>query len=326
MEQEESSSRLRYFPIPLFASIMGVLGLTIVLQRASHVYGYPHFIATIGVVLGIGMFLLFSFVYFLKFLKYKEEVIAEFNHPIRLNFFPAYSICMLLMAIALSPIHEGISYIVWYAGMILHLFFTLYVIRFWIVNNMLIEHSNPAWFIPIVGNVIVPIMGVEYIGLEVSMFFFSIGIFFWVVLFTIILNRIMFHHQLPKKFLPTLFIFIAPAGVGFLAYTKILTVLNGEPSLDLFSYFIYDVGLFFTILLAFMIKEFIKLPFSLTWWAYTFPLAAITLATILKYEITGSIYSFYIGHILIFTTIALLTLVTYKSIGAAFKKEICIKE
>ncbi|MEJ5168019.1 MAG: SLAC1 anion channel family protein [Arcobacteraceae bacterium] len=320
-------SRLAHFPMPLFAVVMGIMGLVIVLQKASHAFGYPHILSVIGVFVGVGIFILFSTLYIIKFFKYKQAVINEFNHPIRLNFFPAFSICLLLISIAFAEINKDVSQGLWYLGASLHLFFTLYVIRFWIVNNLAIEHSNPAWFIPIVGNVIVPIMGVNYAGLETSIFFFSIGIFFWLVLFTIILNRIIFHHQLPAKFLPTLFIFIAPAGVGFLAYVKIMTLLNGgEFSIDLFGYFIYDIGLFFTLLLGFMIKEFTRVTFAITWWAYTFPLAAITLATILKYELTHSSISFYLGQILVFITAFVVLFVAYKSIKAALNKEICIKE
>lgn len=325
--ESHNDSRLMHFPIPLFAVVMGIMGLVIVLQKASNVFGYSSILANIGLVLGVGIFTIFCIVYLLKFIKYKQAVINEFNHPVRLNFFPAISICLLLISIAFAPINKDISAVLWYLGACLHLLFTLYVIRFWIVNNLAIEHSNPAWFIPIVGNVIVPIMGVEFVGLELSVFFFSVGMFFWLVLFTIILNRIIFHHQLASKFLPTLFIFIAPAGVGFLSYVKIMILLQGvDFKLDLLGYFIYDIGLFFTLLLVFMIREFTKVSFAITWWAYTFPLAAITLATILKYELTHTMFSFYLGNILVVLTGVVVVLVAYKSIKAALKREICIKE
>ena len=324
---EEKSSRLEHFPIPLFAVVMGIMGLVIVFQKGALAFGLPQIMADVMVTVGVLIFVTFGVIYITKFIKYPQEVKKEFNHPIRLNFFPAISICLLLISVAFYDISKSVSEVLWYIGASLHLFFTLYVIRFWIVNNLAIEHSNPAWFIPIVGNVIVPLMGVNFVDVEISIFFFSIGMFFWFVLFTIILNRIIFHHQLASKFLPTLFIFIAPAGVGFIAYVKIMTVLNGGVyTLDLFGHFIYDIGLFFTILLAFMAREFIKVSFAITWWAYTFPLAAITIATILKYELSGSSISMFLSYILIVITTLVVSFVAYKSIKAAFNKEICIKE
>jgi tellurite resistance protein len=48
-------------------------------------------------------------------------------------------------------------------------------------------------------------------------------------LFAIILNRIIFHNQFAPKFMPTLFILIAPPAIGFISYIK----LTG--SLDFFA-------------------------------------------------------------------------------------------
>ena len=87
-------------------------------------------------------------------------------------------------------------------------------------------HSNPAWFIPIVGNLIVPIAGVGIWDNTILIFYFSIGIFFWIILFAIILNRVIFHNPFAPKFMPTLFILIAPPSIGFLSYMKLTTNLD----------------------------------------------------------------------------------------------------
>ena len=97
-----------------------------------------------------------------------------------------------------------------------------------------IHHSNPAWFIPIVGNLVVPVGGVGIFSNEILMFYFSIGIFFWIIMLSIILNRIIFHKQFAAKFMPTLFILIAPPSVGLLAYFKMFQTL------DLFAVILYS--------------------------------------------------------------------------------------
>lgn len=74
-----------------------------------------------------------------------------------------------------------------------------------------------------------PIAGVQHGFSELSWFFFSIGVVFWLVLLTIIFNRMFFHQPLPGKLLPTLFILIAPPGAGFVSWLQ----LNGE--LDAFA-------------------------------------------------------------------------------------------
>lgn len=326
MKNELNDSRLKYFPVPLFAVVMGICGLGIVYQKATVNFGYSAIFGEILSFLALFLFAILVIVYAMKFIYYKDAVKNEFDHPIRLNFFPAISICLLLLSISFEHIYPVMSQSMWFIGAPLHLFFTLYVIRFWIVNNLEITHSNPAWFIPIVGNVLVPILGVEYAGFEIAIFYFSIGMFFWIVLFTIILNRIIFHHQLASKFLPTLFIFIAPAGVGFVAYMKINGALSGGMNLDFFGYMIYDIGLFFALLLLFMSREFFKIKFAITWWAYTFPMAAITLATILMYSITKSSVMFALAQLLIVVTTVIIAIVSVFTIKAIFKKDICVAE
>jgi len=81
------------------------------------------------------------------------------------------------LTIALLPHYPGLSQIVWTAGTVLHFGFTLYVLSVWIHHTHFeINHMNPAWFIPIVGNILVPIAGVHHASAEISWFFFSIGL------------------------------------------------------------------------------------------------------------------------------------------------------
>jgi tellurite resistance protein len=333
---------------------MGMSGFTIVYQKANQFLGYPKIISTVLVFITSFIFMLISLTYFIKFLKYREMVKLEFYHPVKINFFPAMSISLLLLGIVYHDINHTISGVAWYIGAPLHLFFTLYVIKYWITRNLDIETSNPAWFIPIVGNVLVPINGVYYGGISVSQFYFSIGIFFWIVLFTIILYRIIFHHQLAQKFLPTLFIFIAPASIGYVSYVKINHAINSlygsninsiHLSLDFYGHMLYDIAMFFTILVFFMFSLFRKLNYSITWWAYTFPMASVTIASILNYQISktgiekGLIKSelmfqlipsdeffYYISTILVTMTTLLIIFVTYKTLMAIKKRDVCIAE
>jgi tellurite resistance protein len=126
--------------------------------------------------------------------------------------------------------------------------------------------------------VVVPIAGMVHGYAEISWFFFAFGMIFWMVLLTIVMNRLFFHHPMPEHMIPTLCILIAPPAVGFLAYVK----LTG--SIDAFAHIIYYVALTFTIIVAMQIGAFRRIPFALSWWAYSFPLTAITIASIVMAE------------------------------------------
>ena len=323
--QEESiksipSNRLQFFPIMMFATIMGLAGLTLVYRRSSEVLLLPTFISTLMMIITTIVFFTIVYLYISKIIKYKDEVKKEFSHPVRINFFAASSISTLLLSMVYRHNIDLISQSLFFIGAVLHIFFTFYTIKFWINNNLEMQHSNPAWFIPIVGNLIVPIAGKGFVNDAVLYFYFSIGIFFWIILFAIILNRIIFHAQFMPKFMPTLFILIAPPAIGFISYIK----LTGN--LDFFAQILFNLGLFFTILVFVMYKNFINIKFFISWWAFTFPMAAITLATILMYELTNYwFYSFLAYFLMIITTIVVL-LVARQTLIHMKKKEICIME
>ena len=314
-------SRLVHYPVPLFATVMGTSGLAIAWKKAGHVLGLP-----IGISLALQWWALILFVivalgYLAKMTSHWEAVKKEFSHPIRLNFFPAISISLLLLAVAFADTHTALAQVFWASGALLHLIFTLIVMSSWIHHTRYdIKHANPAWFIPIVGNVIVPVAGMNFAPAAISWFFFSIGVAFWVVLLTIVMYRLFFHEPLPERLTPTLFILIAPPAVGFIAWLK----LNGG-QIDAFAQILYNVALFLTLLLAANALRFFRLPFFLSTWAYSFPLAAITIATLIMAERNGGVFSLLAGLLLTVLSVVL-ALLTLRTVKAALRGEICVPE
>ncbi len=326
MKQSETitaipSDRLQFFPIMMFAVVMGFSGLSLVFTRLAEFLYFPSVVAVIFTYISTALFFVILFFYGRKLLKYKEEVIKELSHPIRVNFFAALSISMLLLSLLYQKSVPDLSHGFFIFGAVVHIFFTFYTIKYWINNNLEMHHSNPAWFIPIVGNIIVPIAGKGFVDDSILYFYFSIGIFFWIVLFAIILNRIIFHKQFAAKFMPTLFILIAPPAIGFISYIKLT---NG--SLDFFAHILYSLALFFTILVFVMYKNYINIKFFISWWAFTFPMAAVTLATILMFHLTSFMFYSVLSYFLAFVTTFIVFLVAKETIKHMFKKEICIME
>lgn len=314
-------SRLAHYPVPLFATVMGTSGLAIAWKKAGHVLGLP---AEIGLALQWWALLLFVMIalgYLAKMTSHWEAVKKEFAHPVRLNFFPAVSICLLLLAVAFADTLAGFAQGLWMIGAALHLCFTIVVMSSWIHHTRYdIKHANPAWFIPVVGNVIVPVAGVAFAPIGISWFFFSIGLVFWIVLLTIVMYRLFFHEPLPERLTPTLFILIAPPAVAFIAWLK----LNGG-QIDAFAQILYNIALFLTLLLAANALRFFRLRFFLSTWAYSFPLAAITIATLIMAEHGGGFFTALSWLLLTVLSIVLL-LLTLRTLKAMLRGEICVPE
>ncbi|MDD2609857.1 MAG: SLAC1 anion channel family protein [Giesbergeria sp.] len=305
----------------LFATVMGMAGLTIAWIKAHHVADAPLEVAWLLRWLASGLYVFLLALYGAKLLRYPQAVKADWAHPVRVNFFPAISIGLLLLSIAWAQDAPHVAFWMWGVAAALHLTFTLAVMSSWIHHtHYAIQHANPAWFIPVVGNIIVPIAGVRFAPVDISWFFFSIGLVFWLVLMTIVLYRLFFHEPLPARLTPTLFILIAPPAVGFLAYVA----LSGQ--VDGFARVLYFSGLFLTLLLSSQAARFFRLPFFISAWAYSFPLAAITIAT---FEMgAGGVQTFYIklGWLLLVVLSAVVILLAIKTLLAAAQGKICVPE
>jgi len=139
-------------------------------------------------------------------------------------------------------------------------------------------------------------------------------------LLAIVFYRIVFHGSLPERLLPTLFILIAPPAVGFVSYVK----LTG--SVDAFAQVLYNGGLFFTLLLFFQAKWFTRLKFFLSWWAYSFPLAAIAIASLVMVQHTGSLIYLRLSGVLLGIASVVIASLLVRTAIAVSRKEICVED
>jgi tellurite resistance protein len=316
----EQSARLKNFPVSWFSVIMGMTGFTIAWARTEQVFSLgirisPWFLGltvVIAVVLGA--------LYIAKLARYPGEVAAEVRHPVKLAFVPTLSISLILLSIATLRAAPQASFWLWSIGTVAHLLLTLYVLSSWTHHDKYeIQHLNPAWFIPAVGNILVPIAGVHHAPAEISWFFFSTGLFFWPVLTAILFYRLIFHATLPARMVPTLFIFIAPPAVGFISY---LSLVGG---VDAFAMILYCIGLFFALLLATQIGYFRKVPFFLSWWAYSFPIAAITIATLAMAEQSGGKSFYTLAAVMLAILTLVIAVLLVRTMLAVSRREICLE-
>ncbi len=314
--------RLEHFPISFFAVVMGLAGLTIAIEKAEHLWGWSIKVGPFLLALTALVYAGIALAYLTKFLRHRGHVVEEFNHPIRLSFFPAMSIGLILLSIASLEYASGVALWLWGIGSAVQLLFTLIILSAWIHHEKFqIQHSNPAWFIPIVGNILVPVAGVQLGFPEVSWFFFSIGLVFWIVLLTILMNRFFFHNPLSAKLLPTLFILIAPPAVGFISWIKL-----HHGVLDDAGRVLYYIALFTTLLLFFQFRQFAKVKFAMPWWAYSFPMAAITIATMIMLEKLGGAFFASLAPILLTLLVLLIVVLIVNTVRAMMRGEICVPE
>ncbi len=259
--------------------------------------------------------------YAVKLLRYRDAVAAEFRHPVMISFFPTVSISLLLLGIGYVDVAETLSFSLWVAGAALNLLFTIVVLSIWIRHTHFeIAHFSPAWFIPVVGNLLVPVAGVEHAPADVSWLFFAVGIVFAAVLLVIFVYRMVFHQPLHDRHLPTLFIVIAPPAVAAIAYVK----LTG--SFDSFARVMYFLAVFFAVFLIAHVRLFARIRFYLSWWAYTFPMAALTIATFMVGKETASAFYTDAATVLWAGVSVLVAGLLVRTLIAVGRHEICVPD
>jgi tellurite resistance protein len=313
--------KLINFPVSFFSVVMGLTGYVIATQKLNVIYGIDHLFSNILLYLDTFVLIILSIIYLTKILMHHGSFKEEFDNPVRMNFFPTFNISLLLLSIAFLELNIQISKYLWIVGTIIQIYLTFKILSLWVWQTRYeIKHFNPSWLIPIVGNLLVPVSGIVHLSKEPMWIFYSVGIVFWIIMFSLILNRIVFHHPLSQKLLPTFFILIAPPAVGFISYVKLV----GE--VDSYAKILYYFALFLTLFLLTQWDKFIKSKFFLSWWAYLFPLGSMAISTSLMYSVLKLDMYKYIFISLYSIMSILLLILLFKTFNAMKKHEICVPE
>lgn len=319
--EAEAHNRLEHYPITFFATVMGMLGLTLALHAGERALGMDPLASHIALALSVALLVAVAIGYAMKAATHWEAVKWEWHHPVRLSFFPTISISILLLAIATASEWPAIATPLWIVGTVLQGVLMLVVVSSWIGHKPY-QHMalNPAWFIPAVGNVVVPVAGAQLGFTEVSWLFFSAGLIFWIVLLTLVINRLTFHDPLPGRLQPTLVILMAPPAVAFIAYVR----LTGQ--LDPFGHILVNLGYVFAAIVATQLTKILRLPFALSFWALSFPLAALTISSFVYAGLAKSVFYKDLGLALLALLLVLIVALIYRTAIAIKRHEICVPE
>jgi tellurite resistance protein len=273
--------QLDYLPVGLFGSVMGLTGLSIAWRLASARHGGPVYVSWVAPAIGVVAIVTFVALvagYAVKLLTAFDAVKAEFNHPIGGSLFGTVAISMLLLPIVLAPYSLMLAQAVWGFGAVSMVLFAWFIVSRWMSERQQAAHATPAWIIPVVGLLDVPLaiptLGFSHLhGLMV--FCVAVGLFFAAPLFTLIFSRLLFETPLPDALKPSLLILIAPFAVGYSSYA----LTAGQT--DLFAQALYMLTLFLLAVLLGQIRHLpLCCPFRVSWWAVSFPLAASSIAAL----------------------------------------------
>ncbi|WP_062530862.1 SLAC1 anion channel family protein [Demequina rhizosphaerae] len=282
---------LAHLPVGVFAIVMGIGGTAVAWFRAGEAFGLALPVDEALAWIGLAVLAAAIVAYGAKVARHPKAALAEWGHPVKAAFVATIAVSMMVLAIAFLPISEAVSAALWWPGAVLQFVITVLVMRTWIADARVQSvHVHPAWFIPVVGNLVAPLAGVAHAPAEINWYFYGVGAVFWLGLLPVVLNRLFVEGVMPWRLAPTLAILVAPPAVASLSWVRL-----GGSWEDPLAMMLLGVVIFQLALLAAQSAYLRKVPFAVSAWAYTFPLAASASALLAAYESGATDFAAWVG-------------------------------
>jgi tellurite resistance protein len=263
-----------------YAMVMGLAGTSLAWHAAAPALGAGAATAAAAIgVLAALVFVVLVVAGLWRARRHRGAWAEDLAHPVRHVFVAALPISLLLLvtsAVAAGLRGHGLGAL-WWAGSLAQLGATVWVLSRWWrgpqAGGFQWAGLTPALFIPIVGNVLVPLAGVALGQPQWAAAQFGIGLMFWPVVLALLMVRIAQHGLWPERLLPASFIFIAPPAVVGLSALR----FGAPPPV---AWALWGMALFSLLWVATLLRRIAHLPFGMAHWGMSFPMAAFTALTL----------------------------------------------
>lgn len=309
-----------HLPLALFAAPMGLGGLGLAWREAGRVLGAPALVGEAVLALAglvwVGLFAL----HLLRAGRHPQMLAGDLRHPIRSAFLGAITIGLMLIAGGLGPHAPGLAVAVWGVAVGAHLAIGVWTVRGLLVAPREAATLTPPLLIPLVGNIVAPVVGCRLGFVEVSWALFGLGALLWAMIQPSILHRIATGPSMPDRLKPTLGILLAPPAVGSVAFAELTGGFGPGPSA------VYGLAAFVAAVLLTLVPMFRRIPFAISWWGWTFPAAAFAVATIGFGRDHPGLAPALVGWLVLIGATAIVALVAVATLRAAAAGRLLVPE
>ena len=273
---------LKFLGPAWFTPVMGLSGLALAWQAAEPLMGE---LAGAGALVLGGAAALVALVLavlsLLRWQRHPQALADDLKHPVRHAFVAAMPIALILLTTVATRLTGPSAPVqgLWALGCAWQLGVTVWVLGRWLRPGAgkdvlpLWPGVTPILILPVVGNVLAPLAGVS-LGLpHWAAAQFGIGLLLWPVVLALLLARIALNGMWPDRLLPTTFITIAPPSVIGLSALELQAPL-------MLVWMAWGMALWFVLWSGTVFPRVLNQPFTLGFWALSFPLAAFGTLTL----------------------------------------------
>ncbi|KAI3698145.1 hypothetical protein L6452_31257 [Arctium lappa] len=225
--------------------------------------------------------MILSLVYALKCVFHFRIVKAEFRHHVGINylFAPWISWLLLLQSAPVFVFRNERTYeCIWWLLIVPLVVLDVKVYGQWFTTEkrFLSIMANPTIQMSVIGNLVGSHAAIKAGQTEICICLFTFGMTHYLVVFITLYQRLSGGNHIPADLRPVFFLFVATPSMATLAWKSI----NG--SFDIVCKMFFFLSMFLFVSLAsrpVLFKKSVK-RFSVEWWAFSFPLTFLALASI----------------------------------------------
>ena len=260
-------------PAAFFGIVLGLVGLGNTWRVASRLWRLPAAIGETIMLLAIAVWAVVVVLYAAKWFFARAEARAEWEHPVLCCFVGLAPVATMLVALAVLPYARVAAVALFGMGAAGQLGFGVFRTGHLWTGGRDPLATTPVLYLPTVAGSFVSAIVAGALGWsDLGRLFFGAGLFSWLALESVIIGRFYLLAEMPAALRPTFGIQLAPPTVGCVAY------LAGP--VDLFAEALLGYGLLQALILARLVPWIARRPFAPGYWAFTFGVAALSLAAL----------------------------------------------
>jgi tellurite resistance protein len=268
-----SSTRSTAMRIPLntFAIGFGLAGLADAWTAAVESLGLPSLLGQSFWLVTIIAFVWLLVAHTVRGARSSDSLASQLRHPAQGPIAALVPITGMLIADDLLEFAPVVGVALFVVSLVFSAGFAAWIIGTWLQDGLMLESVHGGYLLPTVAAGFVAAWVASRAGLPLLGWgLFGVGAFFWVIMTTLLVIRLAFRPSLPDPLVPTMAILVAPPGVAGVAWFT----LSG-PQASPVAAMLAGLGVILLLVQFTLVRTYLRLKFSLGFWSFTFPAAAI---------------------------------------------------
>lgn len=302
-------------PLNTLAVPFGLAGFAETWSAAAPVLRLPTFLPQVFWVLAAVVWLWLLGAHAVRGVRVRthERLVDQLRHPAQGPLAALVPASAMLLGVDLARVWPTGGTVVVLVGVAVAAGFAAWLLATWFEGRLLLESVHGGYLLPTVAAALVGSIATHEVGVTwLSWACFGVGVFFWGVMTGLLLLRLAFRPTLPGPLVPTMAILVAPPAV---ATVSVFALTDDAVTLPVQA--ITGLGVLLLLVQFALLPRYVRLPFSLGFWSFVFPSAAVATAAIVWFRVLD-LPAAWIPTLVVLTLLCLLVAVVgARSIGLA---------